>query len=208
MSIDTTQPSKDGTQPAPAAAAAREEGAMADDRGETLYRAWGEVSDRFWVDGGRDNGAGTELVADAIRFRLSEIAAVAGEGDVDSAMTLVGQLDRDTTDAYGETHMYTVQVHEVHGYVAALAGDFPQGISYYLNATRLRVTLQGPGHPDVEQATWRTYGLWRTMPQSPDWHRWGTELLTVVTAIHGEQAPIAGHLRTDLYARMLPAPPV
>jgi hypothetical protein len=174
--------------------------------GESLYRAWGEVTDHFW-EGGADESRGGTLGPDAIRFRLAEISGVANDGDLDAAMTLIFQLDRDTTDAYGESYMYTVQVREVHGYVAALARDFPLALRYYVHTVRLRVTLQGPGHPEVEQAIWRAYGLWSSMPRSPERNQWGAELLTVVTDIHGHDAPVAQHLRTALYSRMLPGSP-
>ncbi|MFE5029852.1 hypothetical protein ACFRAO_42855 [Streptomyces sp. NPDC056656] len=173
-------------------------------RREALFGAWGRVTERFWDRDGRTENATGQLPADTIRFRIEEVASAANAGDFDTAVTLVSQLDRDTAEAYTEAHMYTVQVREVRGYVARLTGDFTTGLAYYLHAARLRAGIQGPGHPDVEQATRRAFSLWWAMPPTGEKQQWGTELLTAVTAIHGEDAPVVRHTVAALYSHMLP----
>ncbi|MEW2166954.1 hypothetical protein AB0912_28710 [Streptomyces sp. NPDC007084] len=171
-------------------------------RAEPLYGAWGRVSDGFWEGGGSGRAAGA-LPAQTIRFRVDEVASAANAGDLDGAATLVEQLDRDTTEAYGEAHMYTVQVREVRGYVAALDKDFATALGYYLHAARLRATIQGARHPEVEQASRRAFSLWWAMPPTPVKRQWGDELLAAVTAIHGEDAPVARHTLAGLYSHLL-----
>ena len=101
---------------------------------EPLYRPWGTVTPEFWAT--PDPGTApppAEVTPDVLAARI----------------------DRDATAEYGELDLHTIQVREVRGYLAALAGDHPSGLSWYLHAAQLRVTIQGPGHPDVEAATRR-----------------------------------------------------
>ncbi|NEC33822.1 hypothetical protein [Streptomyces rubrogriseus] len=80
------------------------------------------------------------------------------------------RIDRDATAEYGVLHLHTIQIREVRGY---LAGDHASGLSWYLHAAQLHVTIQDPGHPDVEAATRRAYSLWRAIPPEPDRQRLG-----------------------------------
>lgn len=172
--------------------------------GEALYRPWGRVTAKFWTEPVGDT-ADASMAPDAIRHRLGEIVAATGEARLDEAALLASQLDRDTADEYGEGHMYTVQVREVRGYVAAMAGDFAGGVSLYLHTARLRLAIQGPSHPEVEQATLRAYSMWQAMPVTTERGLLGTELLDTVVAIHGEDAPLARETRQSLWSRALPA---
>jgi hypothetical protein len=175
--------------------------------GEThkaLYRPWGRVTTKFWMTPAGQTPSDAAMAPEAIRHRLAEIIDAARDTRLEEAFLLATQLDRDSVDQYGEGHMYTVQVREVRGYVAALAGDFAAGVGLYLHTARLRLSIQGPDHPEVEQATLRAYSMWRSMPPNEERSEVGTELLNTVVAIHGPHAPLAREIRDSLWSRMLP----
>ncbi|WP_406475683.1 hypothetical protein [Streptomyces sp. NBC_01615] len=177
---------------------------MSDD---ALYRPWGTVTPAFWTS---PTASGAGLVArglpsEALRTRLTRIAEIAQDDRLQDAAALALQLDQDITAEYGVVHLHTIQVREVRGYLAALTGDYTTGLGWYLHSAQLRVTIQGPGHPDVEEATRRAYSLWRAIPPEADRHRLGAELLTVVTDIHGPDALVARRTRERLYALGLPS---
>ncbi|MGW2562269.1 hypothetical protein ACWCXB_24030 [Streptomyces sp. NPDC001514] len=169
------------------------------------YWPWGRVTSKFWATPAGEPTSGTELAPDTIRFRLEEVVSAARDGRIDDAAMLAGQLDRDTTDAYSEGHIYSVQVREVRGYVAALAGDFATGVRHYLHCARTRLTIHGHRHPDVEQSTLRAYSMWRAMPMTEERFVIGNELLGTAVAILGADAPLAREIRSNLWSRMLPA---
>ncbi|MGW3498500.1 hypothetical protein [Streptomyces sp. NPDC001020] len=173
---------------------------------EPLYRPWGTVTPEFWATPAPGMaGAPHGLPPEALRARLVKVAEVAQGGRLEDATTLATQLDQDVTAEYGEVHLHTVQVREVRGYLAALTGDHATGLAWYLHAAQLRVTIQGPGHPDVEAATRRTYSLWRAMPPHSDRQRLGTDLLTIITDIHGADSVVARRIRKRLYSLALPS---
>lgn len=173
---------------------------------EPLYQPWGTVTPQFWATPSSDTtSAPTRLAPETLRARLVKVAEVAQAGHLPDAAALAAQLDQDVTAEYGELHLHTVQVREVRGYLAALAGDHPSGLSWYLHAAQLRVTLQGPGHPDVEAATRRAYSLWRSMPPEAERQRLGADLLTIASDIHGPDSQVVRRIRDRLVSLALPA---
>ncbi|MGW7260532.1 hypothetical protein [Streptomyces sp. NPDC054834] len=173
---------------------------------EPLYRPWGTVTPEFWTASATGtDGVRQGLAPETLRARLVKVAEVAQGGRMDDAAALAAQLDQDVTAEYGEVHLHTVQVREVRGYLAALMADHATGLAWYLHAVQLRVTIQGPGHPDVEEATRRAYSLWRAMPPEADRQRLGNELLTIATDIHGADSPVVRRVRERLYSLALPS---
>ncbi|MFF6815209.1 hypothetical protein ACFZAG_35790 [Streptomyces sp. NPDC012403] len=173
---------------------------------EPLYRPWGTVTPEFWdTPAPGTASAPSGLAPETLRARLVKVAEVAETGHLPDAAALAARLDQDVTAEYGELHLHTIQVREVRGYLAALAGDHPSGLSWYLHAAQLRVTIQGPGHPDVEAATRRAYSLWLAMPPEADRQRLGTDLLTVAGDIHGPDSQIVRRIRERLYTLTLPS---
>lgn len=168
---------------------------------EPLYRPWGTVTPEFWTAPAPAPG----LAPETLRARLVQVAEVARTGSLPDAAALASRLDQDVTAEHGDLHLHTVQVREVRGYLAALAGDHCSGLAWYLHAAQLRVTVQGPGHPDVEAATRRAYSLWQAMPPQADRQRLGTDLLTIASDIHGTGSPIVHRIRERLYAVALPS---
>lgn len=174
---------------------------------EPLYRPWGTVRPGFWA--ALEPGTAPPppgLTPDILRAGLVKIAEIAQSGHLPDAAALAARIDQDATAEYGELHLHTIQVREVRGYLAALIGDHSSGVSWYLHAAQLRVTIQGPGHPDVEAATRRAYSLWRAVPPEPDRQRLGAALLTVATDIHGPHSPLVHHIREALYDFAVPLP--
>ncbi|MFJ2817131.1 hypothetical protein ACIQOU_28595 [Streptomyces sp. NPDC091279] len=168
---------------------------------EPLYRPWGTVTPEFWaVPAGGATAVPHGLPPETLRVRLVEVAEIAQEGGLGDAAALAAQLDQDVAAEYGEGHLHTVQVREVRGYLAALVGDYGTGLAWYLHAVQLRADAQGSGHPDVDAATRRAYSLWHSMPPEADRLRLGTELLTVVTGIHGADSAIARRIREQLHS--------
>ncbi|MET8945458.1 hypothetical protein ABZX30_18200 [Streptomyces sp. NPDC004542] len=175
---------------------------------EPVYRPWGTVTPEFWAaPAPGTTPADRGLPPETLRARLVRVAEVAQDGRPQDAVALAAQLDQDVTAEYGELHLHTVQVREVRGYLAALMADHATGLAWYLHAVQLRVTIQGPGHPDVEEATRRAYSLWRAMPPEADRQRLGAELLTIATDIHGADSLVVRRTREHLYSLGLPAAP-
>lgn len=177
------------------------------ERAEAVYRPWGTVTPEFWTAPAAGTASPQEsaVSADGLRARLTRVAELAQEGSLAEAAALAAAVDEDVSAECGEVHLHTVQVREVRGYLAALTGDYGTGLAWYLHSCRLRVTVQGPDHPEVEAATRRAYSLWRAMPPGSDSHRLGADLLTVVTDIHGPDSTVATRLRRRLYAPALPS---
>ncbi|MCX4734439.1 hypothetical protein [Streptomyces sp. NBC_01363] len=136
-----------------------------------------------------------------MRERLAVIAATASEGRLQDAAWMAYELDTEIAAEYGAEygaeHLNVVHIREVRGHLAHLVGDHATALGWYLHTVRLRATVQGPRHPDTEEATSRVYSLWRTVP-AQDAHRLGTELLDTVTDIHGPDAPVALRTRRQL----------
>ncbi|WP_331763721.1 hypothetical protein OH738_40255 (plasmid) [Streptomyces hirsutus] len=173
---------------------------------EPLYPPWGTVTPEFWDAPAPGTVlAPPGLAPETLRARLVKVAEVARTGHLPDAAALAARLDQDVTAEYGELHLHTIQAREVRGYLAALAGHHPSGLSWYLHAAQLRVTIQGPGHPDVEAATRRAYSLWRAMPPQADRQRLGADLLTIASDIHGPDSQIVRRIRERLYALALPS---
>ncbi|MEW2267485.1 hypothetical protein ACGF5T_34590 [Streptomyces sp. NPDC047853] len=173
---------------------------------EPIYRPWGTVTPEFWDTPAPGVAPATTGIApEALRARLVKITEIARTWHLPDAAVLAAQLDQDVTAEYGEWHLHAIQVREVRGYLAALAGDHASGLPWYLHATQLRVTIQGPGHPDVEAATLRAYGLWRAMPSQADRQRLGPDLLTIAGDIHGPDSRIVRRIRERLYTLALPS---
>ncbi|TLQ39014.1 hypothetical protein [Streptomyces marianii] len=171
---------------------------------EPLYAPWGSVTAAFWMtaDGAP---APTPAVLVALRERLAEVAAAAVAGQLDQAVRLATELDREITAQYGEPHIHTIEVREVRGYLAHLTGDHAAAVGWYLHAARLRSGVQGRSHPDTAQATRRAYSLWRAMPATVDRHPHGVELLATVIDIHGPDAAVVHHTRKRLESLVLPS---
>ncbi|CAM5663268.1 hypothetical protein SGRIM128S_09022 [Streptomyces griseomycini] len=116
---------------------------------EPLYRPWGTVTPEFW--GAPAPGAAAApsgLAPETLRARLVKVAEVARTGHLPDAAALAARLDQDVTAEYGELHLHTVQVREVRGYLAALAGT-PRAV--LVPAPRTRV--DHPGHPGTRRRT-------------------------------------------------------
>lgn len=167
---------------------------------EELYRPWGTVTPAFWDLRQQAEPERTVVhVPQVLRGRLTAIAARAAGGRFPDAAWMAHQLDTEVTDEYGPEHLNTVHVREVRAHLAYLAGDHAASLGWYLHTARLRATIQGPGHPDTEEATRRVYSLWRTVPDA-DAPALGVELLGTVTDIHGPEAAVARRTRRRLQA--------
>ncbi|WP_331725942.1 hypothetical protein [Streptomyces sp. NBC_01012] len=170
---------------------------------EELFPPWGTVTPAFWGTGGRQEECSAKEtlahIPQVLRGRLTEIAATAAGGRLPDAAWMAYRLDTDVTDEYGPEHLNTVHVREVRAHLAYLAGDHATSLGWYLHTARLRATVQGPGHPDTEEATRRVYSLWRTVPDA-DAPALGAEVLGVVSDIHGPQAAVARRTRQRLQA--------
>ncbi|WP_051900925.1 hypothetical protein [Streptomyces aureus] len=173
---------------------------------EPRFRPWGTVTPEFWaMPASGATPADRGLPPETLRARLVRVAEVARNDRPHDAAALATQLDQDVTAEYGELHLHTVQVREVRGYLAALMADQATGLAWYLHALQLRVAIQGPRHPDVDEATRRAYSLWRAVPPEADRQRLGTELLTIATDIHGADSIVVRRIRERLYSLTLPS---
>lgn len=166
---------------------------------EELFHPWGTVTPAFWDSRPEERPAGQPMthIPQVLRGRLTEIATTAAAGRLPDAAWMSYRLDTDVTAEYGPEHLNTVHVREVRAHLAYLAGDHASALGWYLHTARLRATVQGPGHPDTEEATLRAYSLWRAVPDG-DAPALGAELLGVVTDIHGPEAAVTRRTRRRL----------
>lgn len=172
------------------------------DMHEELFHPWGTVTPAFWgsrQEERRPTEQPMTHIPQVLRGRLTKIVATAAAGRLADAAWMAGRLDTDVTAEHGPEHLDTVHVREVRAHLAYLAGDHATSLGWYLHTARLRATIQGPGHPDTEEATRRVYSLWRAFPDA-DAAALGTELLGAVTDIHGPQAAVAHRTRRRLQA--------
>ncbi|MFB8314690.1 tetratricopeptide repeat protein [Streptomyces sp. NPDC055961] len=167
---------------------------------EPLYRPWGTPTADFWQTAVALEAGGSAATGpgESVRERLVHVAATAAGGNLDDAVTLAEQIDRDATAEFGENHRDTIEAREVRGYLAHLTGDQNAAVGWYLHSVRLRAGVQGPDHPDTADAARRAYSLWRSVPQGPESQRLGVELLTTVTDILGADSVVASHTRNQL----------
>ncbi|MFE2849761.1 hypothetical protein ACFXJO_01320 [Streptomyces lavendulae] len=189
-----------------------------------LYHPWGLVSPAFWADAESDapspspspspspDAAAEPTEAEDthpdVEGELSAIREAAAAGRHGEALLLAEDLDRAITSSRGEVHLDTVQVREVRGYLAGLAGDPATGLDWYLRTLRLRARLHGPDSPDTEAAARRAYSIWRTL--SPDAAQdTAPTLLATLTETLGPDSPAAKWTRrrsAELAAAPSPAP--
>ncbi|MFD8799920.1 hypothetical protein [Streptomyces atroolivaceus] len=165
---------------------------------EELFRPWGTVTPEFWgVQHEAQPEQAVARIPQVLRGHLTKIAAKAASGLLPDAAWMAYQLDTEVTGEYGPEHLNTVHIREVRAHLAYLAGDHATSLGWYLHTARLRATIQGPDHPDTEEATRRAYSLWRTVPDA-DAPALGTEVLGAVTDIHGPEAAVARQTRKRL----------
>ncbi|WP_405668965.1 hypothetical protein [Streptomyces sp. NBC_00055] len=160
---------------------------------EELFHPWGTVTPAFWGAPALAPAAQTgpqARIPEVLRERLAAVAAAATGGQLQDAAWMAYQLDTEIAAECGAEHLNTVHIREVRGHIAHLMDDHAIAVGWYLHTARLRATIQGPGHPDTEEATRRVYSLWRTVP-AHDARRLGNELLAAVTDIHGPEAAVA-----------------
>ncbi|MDJ0462044.1 hypothetical protein [Streptomyces sp. H27-C3] len=174
---------------------------------DPAYRPWGTVTPLFWA--GAPTAPAAEVpapVPEAVRERLAAIADASAAGDPGKAGTLAHRLDEEITAKCGEVHLHTVHIREVRAHLAHLAGDESTALGWYLHTAKLRAAVQGPDHPDTDQATRRVYGLWIAVPDA-EARRLGAELLATVSDIHGPQALVARRTQARLDSLAAPAGP-
>ncbi|WP_438319381.1 hypothetical protein ACSHWO_35130 (plasmid) [Streptomyces sp. HUAS TT3] len=128
--------------------------------------------------------------------RIADIAAAAGEGNLDKAALLAAQLDTEHTAATdGTATLATADIREIRGYVASLIGDHRTAVSWYLHMVRLRADVQGSNHPDTHAAVRRAYSLWRSGKDPDLTLALGKELLSTAVSVHGPNAPAVQRIR-------------
>ncbi len=166
---------------------------------EEVFHPWGTVSPAFWGAPALASAeqATPQRVPEVLRERLAAVADTASRGQLQDAAWMAYELDTEIAAEYGTDHLNVVHIREVRGHLAYLMGDHATALGWYLHTSRLRATIQGPRHPDTQEATRRVYSLWRTVP-TQDAHRLGIELLNAVTDIHGPEAPVALRTRRRL----------
>ncbi|MGW1765028.1 hypothetical protein ACWCQL_13255 [Streptomyces sp. NPDC002073] len=174
-----------------------------------LYPPWGTSTAAYWTTpqpAAEPTAAPpTSTAADPepapagpdLQQRLAVLHEAVGAGLHDRAQLLAETLDADTTAAHGEEHLATIHVREVRGYVAGLLQHPRTALAWYLHTLQLRGRVQGPAHPDIEDAARRAYSLWRTLPADQA-AQTGPDLISTVTGIQGPDAPTVQRTRRRL----------
>lgn len=134
----------------------------------------------------------------------SVVAAFAHPGDREglAAATVEAEaLDHEFTAQYGQQHAHTVNVREIRGWLALLAGQPAVAARWYLHTTGLQIALRGADHPDTEGSARRAVHTWQQVKVPAEVVQIGGDLAKVVTAVLGENSDVARFVQARVARR-------
>ncbi|MFJ8388557.1 hypothetical protein ACIQ9Q_29350 [Streptomyces sp. NPDC094438] len=108
------------------------------------------------------------------------------------------QLDQAFTAQYGQQHPHTINLRELRGWLAYLQGQMGTAARWYLHTTGLQAQVWGSGHQVTQGSVQRAVHIWLSIPDARESLAVGQELLTMLTAVTGEDSGLSRKVRSRL----------
>ncbi|MEU0061258.1 hypothetical protein [Streptomyces sp. NPDC006334] len=110
-------------------------------------------------------------------------------------------LDQELTEHYGQQHTHTINIREVRGWLANLAGQPEVAARWYLHTTGLQITLHGANHAHTEASARRAVHTWQQVTDPAAVVQIGGDLAKVVAVVFGEGSDVARFVQARLSRR-------
>ncbi|MCC3772028.1 hypothetical protein, partial [Streptomyces sp. UNOC14_S4] len=124
-----------------------------------------------------------------------------GEGDRER-LALAGieaeKLDQEITAEYGAAHTHTINVRELRGWLAYLAGHRADAARWYLHTTGLQTEVWGAGHALTQASAQRAAHIWTSVTDPREALALGAELEAVLAATTGQDSRATRRVRADI----------
>lgn len=132
------------------------------------------------------------VIPEEYRARIDAIAAISTPDDaagLAKASIEAETLDQELTARFGAQHSHTVNIREIRGWLALLAGHPDVAARWYLHTTGIQMAVHGPRHASTESSVRRALGSWQQVTDDRDIVQIGLDLAKVVPAVLGEGSP-------------------
>ncbi|MFD8083438.1 hypothetical protein ACFV4F_17265 [Kitasatospora sp. NPDC059722] len=151
---------------------------------------WGTVTPAFWA---APEPAGPPAVTPDFADRFAELTGLldrTSDTDVLAAVAAkAGVLDQDVTAALGPTDPNVANVRELRGLIARRQGRRTEAARWHLHTAGLHIATGGVGSPRARASAKHALSDWREIPDPAERTAVGHEILPVLAAVAGTDAP-------------------
>jgi hypothetical protein len=176
---------------------------------DQLYPPWGEIGPHFWQAVSSEPPLPSAAIPERptdhapppppehYRERVTALTAGLASNDADrltQAALEAERLDEEITAEYGPTHTHTLQIRELRGHLAHLAGDHANATRWYLHTTAAYATTYGTGHPATQASSRRAAHLWLQVTDPAAATALSRQLLPLLASTVGDGSELHRHL--------------
>ncbi|MGW2600038.1 hypothetical protein [Streptomyces klenkii] len=134
--------------------------------------------------------------------RIATITAAFNAPHDASALAEAGReaerLDEEITAQYGPEHVHTINIRELRGWLAYVKGEHSVATRWYLHTAGLQTAVWGAEHQSTQESARRAAHIWNAITDSREALALGTELLTMLAAVTGEDSKTCRYVRKRL----------
>lgn len=155
----------------------------------------------------------TEMTAEAalpqgFQERIASVTAAFNNPEDRDGLAVAGavaeKLDQELTEQFGQQHTYTINIRELRGWLAYLAGDPATAARWYLHTTGLQIGLHGPSHEQTQGSVRRAVHTWQQITDPAEVIQIGQDLAKVTAAVLGESSDVSRYVQTRMNAKHQP----
>ncbi|MEU9480726.1 hypothetical protein [Streptomyces sp. NPDC048191] len=155
----------------------------------------------------------TEATAEAalpqgFQERIASVTAAFNSPENREGLAAAGveaeKLDQELTEQFGQQHTYTINIRELRGWLAYLAGDPATAARWYLHTTGLQIGLHGPSHEQTQGSVRRAVHTWQQITDPAEVVQIGQDLAKVTAAVLGESSDVARYVQARMNAKQQP----
>ncbi|WP_309049298.1 hypothetical protein [Streptomyces sp.] len=140
--------------------------------------------------------------------RIASVTSALHNPDDRHALGLAGveaeKLDQELTQQYGQHHPFTVNIRELRGWIAHLAGDSGTAARWYLHTTGLQISVHGPTHEQTQGSARRAVHTWQQVTDPVAIVQIGIDLANVVAAVLGPDSDAARFVQARVASSQAP----
>jgi hypothetical protein len=131
------------------------------------------------------------------RARITALNALVNAQDSKSLTTAAVEaerLDQEVTAEFGQHHGHTIQIRELRGWLAHLAGDHATATLWYLHTAAQQSLQSGPAHPLTRASLRRAAHIWFSVTDPAAATALGQDLLRLTAASDGSNSEMYRHV--------------
>ncbi|MFB0626824.1 hypothetical protein [Streptomyces sp. AB3(2024)] len=133
-----------------------------------------------------------------LRSRLERIGEAGGSGNIEAAVAMVADLERDVSAEFGEGHPYALQARAVKAHVSAIAHDWVRAADTYLGIAAAWLEVDGAAGSQVMQSASNAHACWLRVPGAGESERIGEAVVRLWQQVPGADRQLrAARLRRD-----------